>query len=73
MKASCWLTFTKRGVVSMNKQRLPALRPGEFCVKINLTVPDIYFAQAIPQVNLTVAENSLMKAPIEATTEPAQP
>ena len=70
MKASCWLTFTKKGVVSMNKQRVPSLSPGEFCVKINLEVPDAYFAQAIPQVNLKVSENSLMKAPIEATTEP---
>jgi hypothetical protein len=71
MKDAVYLVITRKGVKRLNTKLKPFLSKDEYAIKLNVTVPDAYFDQAIPVANLTVSEGSLVMAPIDVTTEPA--
>lgn len=69
-KMYCYLVVSKKRVLRVNTKDMPQVNPGEYAFKINLDIPDVYFDQAIPQVNIKVSPDHLVTAPIEATTQP---
>lgn len=70
MKDTVFLVFDERGVRRMNKKYLPALQSGECMVQLNVSVPNRFFAQAIPVVNFEIPEGFIVSAPpIVATAE----
>jgi hypothetical protein len=61
VKARLHLVFDANGVRRMVKN-LPALRSGEFAVRVNVTVPDSFFARPLPVAEVVVPEGVPLQA-----------
>lgn len=68
MKDSTYLIFDKSGIREMRK-RHPKLKAGEFAVKIEIEVDNVYFDQAIPTAKLKIDKGDIIRPPVDVTLQ----
>lgn len=65
MQANFYLVFDRHGAKRMRKDR-PALAPGEYAVRMNVTVPDAFFDRPIPVAKVEVSADAHLQ-PVTVT------
>lgn len=68
MRTTIYLIINQVGTVAMRKN-VPQLRRGEVAVKVKIEIPDTFFRQPIPEVNLSVPESLIIKPDVSVTIE----
>lgn len=80
MRDSCWLIFTKRGLRGASKgkrtrygdRERPALKAGEYAVRISVNVPDKVFEdRPIPEATITIPPEAVIE-PVVTVLEPSE-
>lgn len=66
MKDSIYLVFDQGGVSRMTK-RMPSMNGGEFCFRMNVSIPQDFFRRVIPVAELEVPESYIKHPSVEIT------
>lgn len=64
MNRECFLIFTQSGIDRMTKTLPARLGAGQFAIRVELNVPDRFFAQPIPSVQLEIPESATLGPPV---------
>ena len=70
MRDSCYIKFDRQGIVSAGMSKgPPALRAGQYAVRITLSVPDENLRQAIPEAVIEIPEAAIIEPVVEVSDE----
>lgn len=64
MKITCYLILNEYGAVSVRKNK-PPLSSDEVAVKLNLSLSDKFFERFMPEVDIKVPDDYVMKPSID--------
>lgn len=63
MQDTIYLVLNRRGILRMNKTRMPLLAGGEVAVKLTVRVDDSNFRSPLASAELDIAEDQLILNP----------
>ena len=69
MQTTFYLVFSKDGVEKMNKSRKPALKSGQRGVRMRTKIPDAFFEQPFPEIEVEFDEGDLAKPSVSVRVE----
>lgn len=72
MKDTCYLVVSEDGVQKMNKSRKPDLKSGQRGFLVEIEVPDRFFDQAFPKVQISVDESQIMEPDADVQVQESQ-
>lgn len=68
MRTTIYVIFTKSGGVTMRKSQ-PNIKRGEVAVKLKINVPDKFFTQPVPEVDVVIPEPAVMMPEVTVETD----
>jgi len=69
MQTTFYLVFSKDGVEKMNKSRKPALKSGQRGVRMRTKIPDAFFEQPFPEIEVEFDKGDLAKPSVSVRVE----
>lgn len=69
MQTSFYLVFSENGIVKMNKQKKPSLRSGERGVEMTVEIPDAFFEQPFPEIEVEFDKSDIMNPSVSVRVE----
>ena len=68
MKTTCYLIISKNGSIDVRKRR-PDLSSDQIAVKLRLDISDRFFYRFIPDVEMSIPDEAVIKPDIQVTYE----